>query len=115
MTLTGFAALALSLMAQDGSGARFKTCSDSSFCRRYRTWKAIPERPALSVVSVGEVTEDPNSNLVHVALRLHSSAENEANYGAELSLSRDSGFIRITIDDITNKSGENDTGSPTRI
>jgi alpha 1,3-glucosidase len=105
MTLTGLAALALSLMAQDVNGARFKTCSDSSFCRRYRTWKAIPERPVLSVVSVREATEDPNSNLLHIDLRLQSSAENEANYGVELSLSRDSGFIRITIDDITNKSG----------
>ena len=79
--------------------SQFKTCSDASFCRRYRQWKALNQRPIISVNSISATSTD-DSSIYALRLELKSSAESHPNYYLEIEAFRYDGIIRITVDEI---------------
>ena len=104
--LSSLLAIALYISKSDSSGysdtfgpeeKTFKTCSDSSFCRRYRSWKSLSERPTLSVVSVTPDSGESSGPVCEFSIKLSSSAETTGNYEAVLSLYRYTGAVRVRV------------------
>ena len=79
------------------NASQFKACRDSSFCRRYRAWKNLTDRPVLSVASLSSLPIDPAATVLDLVIQLRSSAEESNNYEAVLSLYRTTGAVRLRI------------------
>ena len=79
----------------------YRTCEGVSFCRRYRKWKDLGERPVISVDSISPPVNLGDNSLVELSVVLKSSEESTSNYGLTLSMSRVTGAIRVRIDDIS--------------
>ena len=97
-----------------GSGMQtnIRTCRDASFCKRFRSWKARNIRPSLCVASVSRLSQDDRADESTATLRLKSIAESRANYVVSLVLSHSSGYVRISVDDVSNLSGKMRTRIP---
>ena len=78
----------------------FKTCKDSSFCRRYGQWKSLDERPNISVNSISQ-TSTAESSVLSLRLELISSAETRSNYILDLFASRQYGIVRFVVDQVS--------------
>ena len=97
--LASFILAAFVLAVRSVDRKKFKSCMTSAFCRRYRSWKDLPERPSLTVAQVGRPSDSDDGPTTGVELLLKSSAELTPNYAAELSLYRSESIIRLRIDD----------------
>ena len=81
--------------------SKFKSCATSSFCRRYRTWKELTERPILEVKDVSSFIDDIAANNCIVNLKVKSSAEVSLNYGMNITFFEDVQALRVQIYDVS--------------
>ena len=86
------------LAAASPRRAMFRSCEDTAFCRRFRGWKKLFQRP---VISVASVVFSESESMLSVHMTLQSSNETAVNYGLDLDLGKELGFIRMRIDDIS--------------
>jgi alpha 1,3-glucosidase len=93
-----FPVLFLSFFGCNDSSVRYRNCQDSSFCRRFEDWKALSERPTLTVESVSTIQSD-QPDIFELELRLKSSHESTPNYIASIQCYRNDGIVRVRIDD----------------
>jgi alpha 1,3-glucosidase len=80
---------------------KFKSCDLTSFCRRYRHWKALDERPSISIVSASSLKYGLDDITAHVSFSLKSSAESAPHYGLTMDFYRNQGTVRLRLDDVS--------------
>jgi alpha 1,3-glucosidase len=79
----------------------YKTCDDSSFCRRFKQWKTISQRPILTVESSTDLEGPADKPYAQQTLRVRSSTEQNANYEFKLMFYKTHGIVRMVVDDIS--------------